>query len=70
MTARYNKRQNLDETVQESLEGDLHQTFECNEVRVKTEKPEATPEPFMPYILAFHMMTDSTTAYVLYQKFQ
>ena len=55
-----NKGQNLDETEQESLEGDLHQPFECNEVSVKTEKPEATPEPFMLYILAFHDMMTQT----------
>ena len=46
--------------MQESLESDLHQPFECNEVSVKTEKPEATPEPFMSYILAFHDMMTQT----------
>ena len=57
MKARYNKRQKLDETVQESLESDLHQPFECNEVIVETEQPEATPEPFVPYVPAFQDMT-------------
>ena len=69
MTARCNNRQKLDETVQESLEGDLHQPFQCNEVTVETEQSETTPEPFMLYIPAFHDdVTDSTTAYVLNQK--
>ena len=60
MKARYNKRQKLDETVQESLESDLQQPFECNEVIVENEQPEAIPEPFVPYVPAFHdMMTQS-----------
>ena len=64
MKARHNKRQKLDETVQESLESDLDQPFECNEVIVEAEQPEATPEPFVPYVPAFHdMMTQSA-----YQK--
>ena len=64
MKAGYNKRQKLDETVQESLESDLDQPFECNEVIVETEQPEATPEPFVSCVPAFHdMMTQSA-----YQK--
>ena len=60
MKARDNKRQKLDETVQESLESDLQQPFECNEVIVETEQPEATPEPFVPYVQTFHEMMTQT----------
>ena len=58
--ARYNKRQKLDETVQESLESDLHQPFKCNEVIVETEQPKATPEPLVPYFPTVHDMTTQT----------
>ena len=60
MKARYNKGQKLDETVKESLESDLHQPFECNEVIVENEQPDATPEPLVPYFPTFHAMTTQT----------
>ena len=46
--------------LQESLESDLHQSFECNEVIVETKQPEATLEPFVPYVPAFHDMKTQT----------
>ena len=60
MEDRCSKRQKVEDSVQQDLEGSLNQSVDCIEVTVGNEEPEFIAEPFIPPVPVYHDMTTQT----------